>query len=117
MFNIILTPRYDEINLVGPVAKRIEQLLNECIEMNGWELEKLEIEADRVQIMVWLSPDVSIDKVIKIFKSGTSRIIMKEFPEFEELLQFKSFWSEGYFVETVGAVQGFFGKHKNKSLI
>lgn len=117
MFNIILMPRYDEINLVGPVAKRIEQLLSECIAINGWELEKLNIEADQVQILVWLSPDVSLDKVIKIFKSGTSRIIMKEFPEFEELLQFKSFWSDGCFVQTVGTLEGPRVSCKNKLLI
>jgi len=37
-------------------------------------------------------------------KGGSSRVIRKEFPELEEFLWGDSFWSDGYFAESVGKV-------------
>jgi REP element-mobilizing transposase RayT len=36
-------------------------------------------------------------------KGGSSRTLRKEFPELEEFLWGDSFWSDGYFAESVGA--------------
>jgi len=40
--------------------------------------------------------------VVNFLKGGSSRILRSEFPELEEFLWGDSFWSDGYFAESVG---------------
>ena len=46
----------------------------------------------------------NISDIVQIIKGGSSRVIRLEHPELEEFLWGKSFWADGYFVETVGQV-------------
>jgi len=56
-------------------------------------------------MLVQVTPDISVAKIVQYFKGGSSRVIRKEFPELEEFLWGDSFWADGYFVETVGVAQ------------
>jgi len=56
-------------------------------------------------VLIQLNPRTSVAEAVKILKGGTSRVLRKEFPELEEFLWGDSFWSDGYFAETVGQVE------------
>jgi putative transposase len=56
-------------------------------------------------MLVQVTPDISVAKIVQYFKGGSSRVIRKEFPELEEFLWGDSFWADGYFAETVGVAQ------------
>ena len=45
-----------------------------------------------------------VSDIVQIFKGGSSRVIRQEHPELEEFLWGDSFWSDGYFAESVGRV-------------
>jgi putative transposase len=55
-------------------------------------------------MLIQLKPDVSVSRAVQLFKGGSSRIIRSEFPELVEFLWGASFWSDGYFAESVGKV-------------
>ena len=57
-----------------------------------------------MHVIIQVKPSDSIADVVQILKGGTSRVIRKEFPELEEFLWGDSFWADGYFAESVGAV-------------
>ena len=104
MFHIIWIPKYRKRVLRGEIAKRIEELLRQCAEVNRWELHELNIQPDHIHMLVQLSPNISVSKAVQYFKGGSSKVIREEFPELEEHLWGDSFWSDGYFSETVGQV-------------
>lgn len=72
--------------------------------MNEWWTEEINIQPDHVHLLIQLKPRNSVSEAVNILKGGSSRVIRKEFPELEEFLWGDSFWSDGYFAETVGKV-------------
>jgi len=104
MYHIVWLPKYRKRVLKGILAKRIQELLDECAEINRWEIKELSIQQDHVHMLVQLRPDISVSKAVQLFKGKSSRIIRKEFPELAEFYWGDSFWADGFFVETVGQV-------------
>jgi len=72
--------------------------------MNGWWIHRIGIEHDHVHVLIQAKPRQSIAEVVNILKGGSSRALRKEFPDLKEFLWGDSFWSDGYFAETVGKV-------------
>ena len=104
MIHIVWIPKYRKRVLKGKLANRIEELLEECAEVNNWEIEELNIQPDHVHMLLKFRPEKSISEIVQLFKGKSSRIIRKEFPELKEFYWGKNFWGEGYFAETIGTV-------------
>jgi len=105
-YHLVWIPKYRKRVLKGQVAVRLEALLRQACEVNGWEAQELAIQPDHVHLLVQVQARDSVPGVMKVLKGGTSRVLRAEFPDLEEYLWGKSFWAEGYFAETVGAVEG-----------
>ena len=102
MYHIVWIPKYRKRILKGAVAQRIVELLVQCAEINGWQMQELNVQEDHIHMIVRLDPKTSVARAVQLFKGGSSRVLRKEYPELEEFLWGSSFWSDGYFVETVG---------------
>jgi len=72
-----------------------------------YEIEFLEVgsDDDHVHFFVQSVPMYSPKQLVQIIKSITAREIFKQCPEVKKQLWGGKFWSEGYFVSTVGAHQ------------
>lgn len=104
-YHLVWIQKYRKRVLRGKIAIRLKELFYCCAEVNGWYIEELNIQHDHVHMLVQLTPIISVAKAIQLFKGGSSRIIREEYPELEEFLWGDSFWSDGYFSETVGIAQ------------
>ncbi len=60
-------------------------------------------DEDHVHFFVQSVPMYSPKKIVQIIKSITAREIFKQMPEVKKQLWGGEFWSDGYFVSTVGA--------------
>ena len=103
-YHIVWIPKYRKRILRGKIADRVKELLYECCRVNRWWIDKINIQTDHVHVLIQIKPDKSVAEVVQIMKGGSSRILRKEFPEIEEYIWGDSFWSDGYFAETVGKV-------------
>jgi len=104
MYHLVWIPKYRKRVLEGRLATRLKELFEQCAEVNRWQIHELNIQIDHVHVIVQVPTTVSAAKAVQIFKGGSSRVIREEFPELEEVLWGDSFWSDGYFAETVGRV-------------
>ncbi len=106
LYHIVWIPKYRKRILEGKIAQRIQELLLQCAEVNRWKIDELNIQRDHVHMLVRLRPDVSVSRVVQLFKGKSSYIVRKEFPDLEEFYwgRADSFWCDGFFVETVGQV-------------
>tara|TARA_B100001964_G_C13817935_1_gene416034 strand:- start:30 stop:422 length:393 start_codon:yes stop_codon:yes gene_type:complete len=102
MVHIVWIPKYRRRVLKSILAKRIEELLRECADVNRWKIEELNIQVDHVHIVLQFRPDVALSKLVQQFKGKSSRILRQEFPELKEFYWGNSFWGDGFFAETVG---------------
>lgn len=109
LVHLVFCPKYRRRVLQGKISIRLKELFTKCCEINDWSIEELNIQNDHVHMLIQINPKDSISKVMNYVKGGSSRVIRKEFPELEEFLWGDSFWSNGYFAESIGS--------KNESVI
>ena len=104
MYHIVWLPKYRRRVLRGAIAERIKELLQECADVNRWRIDELNIQPDHIHLIVQLRPDISVSRAVQLFKGKSSRLIRQEFSQLSEFRWGSSFWSDGFFVETVGKV-------------
>lgn len=106
LYHIVWIPKYRKRILDGLISQRIKEMLEECAEVNRWRIDELNIQKDHVHMLVQLRPDISVSRVVQTFKGKSSYMIRKEFPKLKEFYwgRAESFWSDGFFVETIGQV-------------
>ena len=103
MTHLVFCPKFRRRVLVGEVARRINVLFTECCLVNRWELHEIGINKDHVHLLIQTRPAEKISEVVQRLKGGSSRVIRLEHPELEEFLWGDSFWSDGYFAESIGS--------------
>lgn len=110
-FHLVWTPKYRKRVLEGAIALRVAELFRQACEVNHprrvgtRQLHELSVQPDHVHLLLQISPRISIAKTVNLLKGGSSRVLRQEFPELEEFLWGRSFWSDGYFVESVGQTE------------
>ena len=78
--------------------------------MNHWTIHALEVLSDHIHLLIQLNPKDSPAKAMNLLKDVSSYVIRREFgKELKPFLWEDSFWTNGYFVETIGT--------KNESII
>ena len=86
--------------------EKVEKILKEiCLEIaRRYEIEFIEIgtDKDHVHFLIQSVPTYSPKKIIQIVKSLTAREIYKRAPEVKRKLWGGKFWTDGYYVSTVG---------------
>ena len=102
MYHLVWIPKYRKRILIGSLAERLKNLFYECSEVNGWQVEELNIQEDHVHMLVQLRSNTSVSRAMQMIKGGSSRVIREEFPDLKEFLWGDSFWADGYFAETCG---------------
>jgi len=81
------------------------ELKDICLEIsNRYEIHFLEIgtDEDHVHFLVQSVPTYSPTKIVRTIKSITAREIFKRVPEVKKVLWGGAFWTEGYYISTVG---------------
>ena len=59
-------------------------------------------EVDHIHILFEVKPSTDLVKFINSYKSTSSRIIKKQFPDIKKSLWKSAFWKTGYFITTTG---------------
>ena len=104
MYHLVWVPKYRKRILKGRIAERLKELFYECADMNRWKIEELNIQPDHVHMLLQMRPDVSVSKMVQLFKGSSSKAIREENPELKEFLWGKDFWVDGYYAETAGQI-------------
>ena len=102
MYHLVWLPKYRKRILKDKLSYRLEELFRQCAEVNEWRIDELNIQIDHVHMLIQIKPSVSVSYAVQMFKGGSSKVVREEFPELVEFLWGDSFWSDGYFAETVG---------------
>jgi len=110
MYHIVCPTKYRRAVFASVVDAKLKEVCHEI--QKRYEIEFLEIgsDDDHVHFLVQSVPLYSPKQLVQIIKSITAREIFKLCPEVKQYLWGGKFWSEGYFVSTVGA-------HGNEQMI
>src|SRR5437660_5741729 len=113
---IAWTPKYRRAVLVGPIAKRCEQVLRQVANKYRAEIMALEIMPDHVHVLVEVDPQLGIHRLVKHLKGVSSHSLRQEFRTLKSRLP--TLGTNSYFVSTVGGaplavIQPYVEKQKN----
>ncbi len=103
MYHIVCPTKYRRAVFAAEVDAKIKEI---CAEIEKrYEIEFLEIgsDDDHVHFLVQSVPMMSPKHLVQTIKSITAREIFKSCPKVKQYLWGGKFWSDGYFVSTVGA--------------
>ena len=101
-YHFVWIPKYRKKLLKGDVAKFIRQIFERIANEYGWEIEEMAIQADHVHIFLHAPPKYAPARIVQIMKSLSAREVFAQFPQLHQKLWAGEFWSDGYFVRSVG---------------
>ena len=111
VYHIVWPAKYRRIVFETNVEEHLKQI---CvgIEARYDYIHFLEIgvDHDHVHFLVQSTPNYSVAEIVKVIKSITARRIFAECPEVKKKWWGGQFWTDGYFVATVG-------KNQNETVI
>lgn len=110
LYHFVCPAKYRRIVFSKDVDITLKEI---CLEIsNRYEINFLEIGSDKdhVHFLIQSIPRISPQKIIQTVKSITAKQIFIKHPEVKKLLWGGEFWSDGYFVSTIG-------KHANEQII
>ncbi len=110
LYHFVFPAKYRRVVFSEKVDKEITDI---CLEIEKrYEIKFIEIgtDEDHVHFLLQSIPMYSPKRIVQIIKSITAREIFQRCPEVKKKLWGGEFWSDGYFVSTVG-------KHGNEETI
>ena len=101
-YHIVFPVKYRRVLLDEEVVKIIVETVKGIGERYDIEVEKLGCDLDHVHVLCSAHPKISPGQIVRVFKSITAREIFLRKPEVKKQLWGGEFWTDGYYVATVG---------------
>lgn len=103
-YHLILVVKYRRQVINDNISLRLKEMfeyiaVNYNIHLVEWNHDK-----DHIHVLFEGEPNSNISKFINAYKSASSRLIKKKFPEIKEKLWQNDFWSQSFFLVSTGGV-------------
>lgn len=84
----------------------IKDIFTQIQEGQNFNIETMEIDKNHIHLLVRAEPKISPLKVVKILKGASTIFLWKNYEKQlqKEFRKEHTFWSDGYFVSTIGNV-------------
>lgn len=102
LYHLVFPAKYRRAVLDPEVDKILKEI---CLGIeNRYQIKFLEIgtDKDHVHFLIQSVPTYKVSKIVTIIKSLTAREIFRLCPQVKKQMWGGEFWSDGYFVSTVG---------------
>lgn len=105
-YHLILVVKYRRKVIDDEICSRLKEIFDHIGIKEQYKLEIIELNSDKdhLHILFRAEPKSEISKFINAYKSASSRLIKKEFPEIKAKLWKEAFWSRSFFLATTGGV-------------
>lgn len=101
-YHLVLVTRYRRKVITQTVNERLKQIFEQVGKAHGVSIKEWNTDRDHVQVLLSAMPKTCMSKFVNAYKSASSRLIKKEFPQVQSLLWKEYFWSQSFYLATVG---------------
>lgn len=101
-YHLIMVVKYRRQVIDDPISERAKEIFSYIAPNYGITLEEWNHDRDHVHVMFRAQPKSEISKFINAYKSASSRLIKKEFPQIRKKLWKEAFWSQSFCLLTTG---------------
>ena len=86
------------------ISKRLKEIFDYIAPNYNITLEEWNHDIDHVHVLFRAQPKTEISKFINAYKSASSRLVKKEYPQIRNSLWKEAFWSQSFCLITTGGV-------------
>ena len=102
-YHLVLVVKYRRKIFDNVVSDRAKEIFEHIAPKYNITLQEWNHDIDHVQILFKAHPNTEISKFINAYKSASSRLLKKEFPEIRQKLWKEYFWSQSFCLLTTGS--------------
>ena len=101
-YHIVFTPKYRRKVIYGKLRVSIGQILRKLCEMKDVEIIEAHAMPDHIHMLVSIPPKMSVSSFMGYLKGKSALMIFDRHANLKYKFGNRHFWSEGYYVSTVG---------------
>lgn len=101
-YHLVLVVKYRKQVINDNISKRLKKIFENICPNYSITVEEWNHDKDHIHILFKGQPKTEISKFINTYKSASSRLIKKEFPEIKIKLWKEFFWSRSFCLLTAG---------------
>lgn len=101
-YHLVLVVKYRRQVINDKISARLREIFEYIAPNYGLSVEEWNHDKDHIHILFTGQPKSALSKFINAYKSASSRLIKKEFPEIREKLWKEYFWSQSFCLLTTG---------------
>ena len=105
-YHIILVCKYRKQLLVGAVEYDMKKIMRHISEMSDFDIEVMETDKNHLHMMVRSEPKLSPLQIVRRLKQMSTSAVWKKYRDFlrHNFYKEQTFWTDGYFVSSIGNV-------------
>lgn len=100
--HIVFVVKYRKQLLVGAINEFIKNKCFEIANRSNFDIDILETDKDHIHLLVNYEPKISLLSIVRRLKQETTFHVWKNFDLSKEFWKERTFWSDGYFVCSIG---------------
>ena len=101
-YHLIMCIKHRKEVINQEISLRLKEMFEYISPKYNIALEEWNHDKDHVHILFRAEPNTEISKFINAYKSASSRLIKKEYPEIKEHLWKETFWSQSFCLISTG---------------
>ena len=101
-YHIVFPVKYRKALLTEEIKKSLEEIAKGIEERYGVEIEQMGCDENHVHLLCGAHPKYAPGQLVRLFKSISGRELFKRHGWLKKELWGGEFWSDGYYVATVG---------------
>lgn len=101
-YHLVFVVKYRRKVINDDISERLKEIYCNIAPKYNITLQEWNHDIDHVHILFKAHPNTEISKFINAYKSASSRLIKKEYPEIRQKLWKEYFWSRSFCLLTTG---------------
>ena len=101
-YHLVMVIKYRRKVITDKISEYLKQRFIKVGESYGVTLQEWNHDADHVHVLFKATPHTEIAKFLNAYKSSSSRMVKKEFPEIKRYLWKSAFWTQSYCLISTG---------------
>ena len=103
-YHLILVVKYRRKVINDTISERLREIFESIGPNYNITVEEWNHDGDHIHVLFKGHPNTGLSKFINAYKSASSRLIKKEFPQIRKILWKEMFWSRSFCLLTTGGV-------------
>lgn len=101
-YHLVMVIKYRRRVINDEISSFLKYQFVKVGESYGVTLQEWNHDVDHVHVLLKATPHTEMAKFLNAFKSSSSRLVKKDFPEVKQYLWKEAFWSQSYCLITTG---------------